>query len=97
MNFNEEKLGRLLFKFALPCVISMLVNSVYNIVDQIFIGQAVGYLGNAATTVIYPLIITATAVCLMLGDGAAASFNLKLGEGRQDEAKATIGTVLFFY
>ena len=51
----EEPLGKLLLKFSVPCVLSMLVSALYNIVDQIFIGQGVGYLGNAATNVVYPL------------------------------------------
>ena len=56
-----ERIGKLLFKFSLPGIISMLVNSLYNIVDQIFIGQGVGYLGNGATTVIFPLTTIALA------------------------------------
>ena len=51
----EEPIGKLLLKFSIPCVLSMLVSALYNIVDQIFIGQSVGYLGNAATNVVYPL------------------------------------------
>ncbi|MFR5077071.1 MAG: hypothetical protein ACLTDX_03185 [[Clostridium] innocuum] len=62
-----QPIGRLLMKFAIPSVISMLVNAVYNIVDQIFIGQGVGYLGNAATTVAFPIVTIILAVGTMLG------------------------------
>ena len=57
----SEPIGRLLLKFSVPCVLSMLVSALYNIVDQIFIGQSVGYLGNAATNVVYPFTVTALA------------------------------------
>lgn len=71
--FAVEPVGRLLVKFAVPCVISLLVNSLYNIVDQIFIGWGVGYLGNGATNVVFPITIIALALSLMIGDGGAAS------------------------
>ena len=57
LDLGKEKISKLLLTFSIPCIISMLINSVYNIVDQIFIGQGVGYLGNAATNVIFPLVI----------------------------------------
>ena len=79
-----QPIGRLLMKFAIPSVISMLVNAVYNIVDQIFIGQGVGYLGNAATTVAFPIVTIILAVGTMLGAGGSAYAAIKLGgkEGR---------------
>ena len=61
-DLGRDKINKLLISFAIPCVISMLINSVYNIVDQIFIGKGVGTLGNAATNVIFPLVILANAV-----------------------------------
>ena len=64
----EEPLGKLLLKFSVPCVLSMLVSALYNIVDQIFIGQGVGYLGNAATNVVYPytcLLYTSIFLCFI--------------------------------
>ena len=61
----KEPVGKLLFKFSLPCVLSMLVGALYNIVDQIFIGQSVGYLGNAATNVVYPFTVLALAIALL--------------------------------
>lgn len=75
----EAPVGKLLVKFAVPCVLSLLVSALYNIVDQIFIGQSVGYLGNAATNVVYPFTVVALAVALLIGDGAAALFSLSLG------------------
>lgn len=69
--FATEPVGRLITKFAIPCVISLLVNSLYNIVDQIFIGWGVGYLGNGATNVVFPITIIALALSLMIGDGGA--------------------------
>lgn len=86
-----EKIGKLIRKFSIPCIVSMLVNSLYNIVDQIFIGQGVGYLGNGATNIVFPLAITALALALMLGDGASAYLSLKLGEKKKDEATKGVG------
>lgn len=77
----EEKLGKLLLTFALPSVVSLVLNAVYNMVDQIFIGQGVGYLANGATNVIFPLTQFAVAIGLLLGDGTASLMNLKLGAG----------------
>lgn len=84
---GTEKIGKLLLAFAIPCVISMVVNSIYNMVDQIFIGWGVGYLGNGATNIIFPLNMVCLAFALMLGDGTSAFLSLKLGEKKKDEAK----------
>lgn len=84
---GTEKIGKLLLTFAIPCVISMVVNSIYNMVDQIFIGWGVGYLGNGATNIIFPLNMVCLAFALMLGDGTSAFLSLKLGEKKKDEAK----------
>ena len=75
-----EKIPVLLRKFAIPSIIAMVVSSLYNIVDQIFIGQGVGYLGNAATNAIMPLTTILMAIAFMLGDGAAAYMSLNLGK-----------------
>ena len=83
---GKEKIGKLIMKFSIPCVISLLVNSLYNMVDQIFIGWGVGYLGNGATNVVFPLTIICLAFSLMLGDGTSAYLSLKLGEKRKEEA-----------
>ncbi|MFQ9297433.1 MAG: MATE family efflux transporter [Clostridia bacterium] len=88
---GKEKISKLIKKFSIPCIISLLVNSLYNIVDQIFIGQGVGYLGNGATNVVFPLVMIGLAFSLMFGDGASAYLSLKLGEKKKDEAKIGIG------
>ncbi len=88
---ETEKIGKLIRRFSIPCIISMLVNSLYNIVDQIFIGQGVGYLGNGATNIVFPLTMVALAFALMLGDGASAYLSLKLGEKKKDEATKGVG------
>lgn len=92
--FATEPIGRLILKFAIPCVISLLVNSLYNIVDQIFIGWGVGYLGNGATNVVFPITIIALALSLMIGDGGAAYLSLKLGEGDIQSAKKGVGNAI---
>lgn len=91
-DLGHDNINKLLISFAIPCVISMLINSVYNIVDQIFIGKGVGTLGNAATNVIFPLVILANAIAGLIGNGAAANLSLKLGEKKQDDAKQAIGS-----
>ncbi len=83
---GKEKIGKLMRKFSIPCIISLLVNSLYNIVDQIFIGWGVGYLGNGATNIVFPITMICLAFALMFGDGSSAYLSLKLGEKKKDEA-----------
>lgn len=83
---GTEPLGKLLARFAIPSIIAMLVSSLYNIVDQFFIGRSVGMLGNAATNVAFPLSITCTALSLLCGIGGAANFNLAMGRKQKDRA-----------
>lgn len=90
-----ERTGKLIAKFAIPAIISMLVSSLYNIVDQIFIGQGVGMLGNAATNIAFPVSIICTATALFLGIGSASNFNLESGAGNQERANSIVGTGLF--
>lgn len=85
--FATEPVGRLIARFAIPCVISLVVNSLYNIVDQIFIGWGVGRLGNGATNVVFPITIIALAFAVLIGDGGAAFMSLKLGEGDTESVK----------
>lgn len=92
--FATEPVGRLIARFAIPCVISLLVNSLYNIVDQIFIGWGVGYLGNGATNVVFPITIVALALSLMIGDGGAAYLSLKLGEKDVENARRGVGNAI---
>ena len=91
LDLVKEKISKLLLAFAVPCVISMLINSIYNIVDQIFIGKGVGTLGNAATNVIFPLVIIFNAIAGLIGNGAAANLSLKLGENDKKSAAKSIG------
>jgi len=89
---GTEKITKLIKRFSIPCIISMLVNSLYNMVDQIFIGHGVGMLGNGATNVVFPISVIALAVSLMFGDGSSAFLSLKLGEKKEDEAATGVGT-----
>ena len=74
----------------------MLINSIYNIVDQIFIGQGVGYLGNAATNVIFPIVIFCNAVAGLIGNGCAANLSLRLGEKKEKEASKSVASTIVF-
>ena len=89
--FEKEPIVKLMLKFALPAIAAMVVNSIYNIVDQIFIGQGVGMLGNAATNLTFPLVTISMAIGTMIADGCVAYFSLKLGQRRYDEAALTMG------
>ena len=92
--FATEPIGRLIVKFAVPSVIALLVNSLYNIVDQIFIGWGVGYLGNGATNIVFPITIIALALSMMIGNGGAAYLSLKMGEGEVETAKKGVGNAI---
>ena len=92
--FATEPIGKLILKFAIPSVIALLVNSLYNIVDQIFIGWGVGYLGNGATNVVFPITIIALALSMMIGNGGAAFLSLKLGEGKAEIARKGVGNAI---
>lgn len=85
-SLRTENIGKLLCRFAIPSVISLVVNAIYNMVDQIFIGQGVGYLGNAATNIILPLITIQIALGVMLSDGTSAFLSLQLGAGEEKKA-----------
>lgn len=88
---GAEPIGKLLARFAIPSIIAMLVSSLYNIVDQFFIGRSVGMLGNAATNVAFPLSITCTAISLLCGIGGAANFNLSMGRKEKEKAVSFAG------
>lgn len=83
---GTEKISQLIKRFAIPCIISLVVSALYNIVDQIFIGQGVGYLGNAATNIVFPFTIITMAFSLMIGDGASAYLSLSLGKNDKESA-----------
>lgn len=89
-----EKLSVLLKQFAIPSIIAMVVSSLYNIVDQVFIGQGVGYLGNAATNVAFPLTTICLAITLLISIGSASRFSLSLGAGDEDKAAQSVGNAL---
>ncbi len=91
---GEQPIGRLLLQFAIPSIISTLVGSLYNMVDQVFIGQRIGYLGNAATTVAYPLTFLCGALTLLFSNGSAVNFNILNGRGKKDEAMTFAGNGL---
>lgn len=88
-----EGLGALMRKYAIPCIISLLVGALYNIVDQIFIANAayLGSFGNAANTVVFPLIVIALAISVMIGDGACAFISISLGERKPEKASNSVG------
>ena len=96
---GTEKVGRLLGKFAIPCIFSLIISCLYNIVDQIFVGNGVGYLGNAATGVVFPVTVVGWGVSLFFGDGAAAALSVSLGRGETEDihkivANAILGSFL---
>ncbi len=92
----SEKTGRLMRKYAVPCVISLVTAALYNIVDQIFIANAdyLGSFGNAANTVVFPLTVIALAVAVMIGDGSCAFVSISLGAGRREEAHISVGNAV---
>lgn len=90
-----EKEGKLLMKFSIPCILSLLISALYNIVDQIFIGNSsVGAIGNTATTIIFPLTVIALAFALMLGDGGAAYMSLCMGKGDGKKINKLVGSLI---
>ena len=91
---ENEKLGKLMRMFAIPCIISLLVGALYNIVDQIFIANAtyLGSYGNAANNVVFPLTVVALAIAVMIGDGCCAFVSISLGANRKEEAHKSIGS-----
>lgn len=90
---ETEPVGSLMRSYAIPCIISLLVASLYNIVDQIFIANAtyLGSYGNAANTVVFPLTVVALALAVMIGDGCCAFVSISLGSGAHDDAHRSIG------
>lgn len=90
---GREPVGRLMKKYDVPCIVSLLVGALYNIVDQIFIANAsyLGSYGNAANTVVFPLTVIALAIAVMIGDGCCAFVSLNLGKGKADKAKKSVG------
>lgn len=91
---ETERINKLLRSFAVPSIISMLVSALYNIVDQFFIGQTVGELGNAATNIAFPLSTSCTAIALLFGIGGASAFNIALGQRNEKRAAQYMGNAI---
>lgn len=91
---GTEKVGSLLRKYAIPSIISLIINSLYNIVDQIFIGHGVGYLGNGATNIVAPIATIAIALSALFGDGLAAVYSLSLGRKEPEKAARSVGNMV---
>lgn len=93
---EEQPLSTLMRKYSLPCIISLLVGALYNIVDQIFIANAsyLGSYGNAANTAVYPLTVIALAIAVMIGDGACTFVSISLGARRTEQAKNAVGSAI---
>ncbi|MDI9479855.1 MAG: MATE family efflux transporter, partial [Bacillota bacterium] len=87
-----QKINSLLWNFSLPAIVGMVVNSLYNIVDRIFLGRGIGSLAIAATTVAFPMMIILMAVSVLIGVGATALISIRLGEQKHEEAEKVIGT-----
>lgn len=93
---GTERIGKLMRQYAIPCIISLLVGALYNIVDQIFIANAsyLGSYGNAANTVVFPLTVVALAIAVMVGDGCCAFVSMALGRKESDKAKRSVGNTV---
>ncbi|MBQ7954889.1 MAG: MATE family efflux transporter [Lachnospiraceae bacterium] len=91
-----EKVGKLMGKYAVPCIISLLVGALYNIVDQIFIANAdyLGSYGNAANTVVFPLTVIALGIAVMIGDGTCAFVSISLGANKKEDAHKSVGNAI---
>ena len=96
MYLETTPVGSLMKKYSIPCIISLLVAALYNIVDQIFIANAtyLGSYGNAANTVVFPLTVVALAIAVMIGDGCCAFVSISLGAGRKDDAHKSVGSAV---
>ncbi len=96
MSLGTERIGKLMRQYSVPCIISLLVGALYNIVDQIFIANAsyLGSYGNAANTVVFPLTVVALAIAVMVGDGCCAFVSISIGKGDAAEAKKSVGNAI---
>ena len=92
----EESIGKLMLRFSIPCIMSLLVSALYNIVDQIFIGRGVGFLGNGATNVVFPVTIIALSLSLLVGDGCAAYLSICQGRKDGEHAHRSVGNAVVF-
>lgn len=93
-SLGTEKVGKLLKQFSIPCIFSLIISCLYNIVDQIFVGNGVGYLGNAATGVIFPITVVGWGISLLFGDGAAAALSVSLGRNETQAIHKSVGNAI---
>lgn len=93
---GTERVGKLLMKFCIPCIASLIISCLYNIVDQIFVGNGIGYLGNAATGVIFPITVVGWGMSLFFGDGAAAFLSVALGKNDTETIHRGVGNSILF-
>lgn len=91
---GEAPIGKLMLKFSVPCIMSLLIAALYNMVDQIFIGHGIGYLGNGATNIVFPVTVIALAIAIMIGDGCAAYLSLCQGRKDTDGSHKSVGNAL---
>lgn len=90
----KEPIGKLMLKFSIPCTVALLVSALYNIVDQIFIGWGIGYLGNGATNVVFPITVIALALALLVGDGCAAYLSICQGKNDKEGSHRCMGNAV---
>lgn len=93
---GTERVGKLLKQFAIPCIFSLIISCLYNIVDQIFVGNGVGYLGNAATGVVFPITVVGWGASLFFGDGTAAFLSVSLGKNDTKNIHRSVGNAVLF-
>ena len=89
--YTTGGIGQILRRFAIPSVLAFLIAALYNMVDQIYIGHGIGYLGNSATNVVYPLTVFAVAIALLIGNGCAAYLSLTQGRGEFEKGSRAVG------
>ena len=94
LDLGTAPIGKTMLRYAVPCVISLLVGALYNIVDQIYIGWGVGAEGNGATNIVFPLTVLALAIATMIGDGACSHVSISLGRRDSDSAHRTVGNAI---
>ncbi len=94
LDLSTAPIGKTMLNYAIPCIISLLVAALYNIVDQIFIGWGVGAEGNGATNIVFPLTVLALAIATMIGDGACSFVSISLGSRDSDRAHRTVGNAI---
>jgi len=93
---GEESVAKLLLKFSVPCILSLIISCLYNIVDQIFVGNGIGYLGNAATGIIFPITVVGWGASLLFGDGAAAYLSVSLGRKETEKIPPAVANAMLF-